>query len=134
MIASHFASVWLSLHNIKLMLYGGSHELSLNLSKPLIFALHSPAQDTYTFSKVKAKTTLTNTSFLANRHVQTSSYPTFQNEISKEVWISKLARGTHPGAANIFHELSAPDDQINLNEFTYKPLHMVSLSRSLRQF
>ena len=45
----------------------------------------------------------------------------------------KLARGTHPGAANIFHKLSAPDDQINLNEFALKPLQMLSLSRFLRQ-
>ena len=116
------------------MLDGGSHELSLNLSKPLKFALYPPAQDTYTFSKVEAKTILTNTSFLANRHMQTSSYLVFQMEISKEIWISKLGRGTHPGAANIIHELSAPDDQISLNKFTVKTLQMVSLSRSLRQF
>ena len=116
------------------MLDDGSHELSMNLSKPLKFALYPPAKDTYTFSKVKAKTILTNTSFLANRHMQMSSYPAFQKGTSKEISISKLARGTHPGAANIFHEISAPDDQINLNEFTFKPLQMVSLSRSLRQF
>ena len=66
--------------------------------------------------------------------MQTSSYPAFQKEISKEKAISKLAHGTHPGDANICHVLSAPDDQINLNEFTLKPLQMVSLSRSLRQF
>ena len=66
--------------------------------------------------------------------MQTSTYPAFQKEISREISISKLARGTHPGAAKIFHELSAPDDQINLNEFTLKPLQMVSLSRSLTQF
>ena len=66
--------------------------------------------------------------------MQMSLYPAFRKEISKEISISKLARGTHPGAANIFYELSAPDDQINLNEFTLKPLQMVSLSRSLKQF
>ena len=66
--------------------------------------------------------------------MQTSSYPAFQKEIYIEISISKLARGTHPGDANIFHELSAPDGQIILNEFTLKPLQMVSLSRSLRQF
>ena len=115
------------------MLDGGSHELSLNLSKPLKFALYPPAQDIYTFFKVKAKMTLTDASFLASRHMQTSSYPVFQKEISKEILISKLARGTHPRAANIFHELSAPGDQINLNEFILKPLHMVSLSPFLRQ-
>ena len=116
------------------MPYGGSHELSWILSKQLIFALYPLGENTSTFSKVKAKTILTNTSFLANRHRQTSSYPAFQKEISKEISISKLARGTHPGAANIFHELSAPDDQINWNEITLKPLQMVSPSRSLRQF
>ena len=56
--------------------------------------------------------------------MHSSSYQAFQKEISKEIWISKLGRGTHPGAANIFHELSVPDDQINLNEFTYKPLQI----------
>ena len=66
--------------------------------------------------------------------MHSSSYQAFQKETYKEIWISKLGRGTHPGDANIFHELSAPDDQINLNEFTLKPLQMVSLSRSLRQF
>ena len=116
------------------MLDGGSHELSLNLSKPLKFALYPPAQDTYTFSNVEAKTILTYTSFLASRHMQTSLYPAFQKDTSNEISISKLARGTHPWAANKFHKLSAPDDQINFSEFSLKPLQMVSLSRSLRQF
>ena len=34
----------------------------------------------------------------------------------------KAARGTHPGADNIFHELSAPDDQKILHKSTVNPL------------
>ena len=111
----------------------GSHELSLNLIKTTEICFMFTGKKYYTLIKVKAKTNLAIASLLANGQMQSSSYSAFIKKISKELSISKLARGTHRGADNIFHELSAPDDQNNLQEFALKPFQMLSLSRFLRQ-